>query len=114
MDALSAVLMLIGSCFTLLAAVGLHRFDSVFARMHAAGKSSTFGLGLILAGVVLRLGEVDALAKLTLVGILALVTIPAGVHLIARSAWRAGTELGPSTHLDDLSRQDIEEHRRQR
>lgn len=111
MDLVSAVLMLIGSFFAMLAAVGLHRFDSVFARMHAAGKSATFGLGLILIGASLRLGELDSFAKLALVGILGLVTIPAGVHLIARSAWRAGTELTPDTHLDDLSREDVEHHR---
>lgn len=112
MELVSALLMLTGSAFALLASVGLHRFDSVFARMHAAGKSATFGLGLILAGAALRLADAGATAKLVLVGVLALVTIPAGVHLIARAAWRAGTEVGPGTDIDAESAQRLEARRR--
>ena len=99
-DAISALVLLTGSAFTLVASIGLHRFDSVFARTHAAGKSSTFGLGLILAGGALRLLDVASAAKLGIVALLALVTIPAGVHLIARASWRAGTELSPGTAVD--------------
>lgn len=111
MDVVSGVLMLIGSAFALLASVGLHRFDSVFARMHAAGKSATFGLGLILAGVALRLLDGGATAKLAVVGVLAILTIPAGVHLIARAAFRAGTELAPDTEIDASTAERLEIHR---
>lgn len=103
MDAIGAVLALFGALFVVIAAVGLHRFDDVFARTHAAGKSTTFGLGLILLGSVLRIGELDAAAKLALVGVLTLVTVPAGAHLIGRAAFRSGTELAPDTELDERS-----------
>lgn len=102
-DLVSALLMTIGAAFTLLAGVGLHRFDDVFARMHAAGKASTLGLLLILLGVALRLSELGNVLKLGLVAILAVITIPAGVHLIARAAWRAGTELSDATEFDEAS-----------
>jgi multicomponent Na+:H+ antiporter subunit G len=111
MELVSAVLVLIGSSFALLASVGLHRFDSVFARMHAAGKSATFGLGLILAGSALRIFELGSAVKLGVVGLLALLTIPAGVHLIARAAFRAGTELNPDTELDPFTDEMLELHR---
>ena len=112
MDLLGAVLVLIGSAFVLLAAVGLHRFDSVFARMHAAGKSTTFGLGLILLGTALRVLEPGATAKLVVVGLLSILTIPAGVHLIARAAFRAGTELSPETEVDPVTAERLRAHRR--
>lgn len=111
MDLLGTSLLVAGAAFTLLATVGLHRFDSVFARMHAAGKSSTFGLGLILLGAALRTSEAGATAKLVLVGLLALLTIPAGVHLIARSAWRAGTELDERTEIDEITQRRLDAHR---
>ena len=104
MDLIGAVLMSIGALFTLLATVGLHRFDDVFARMHAAGKSSTLGLVLMLAGVAFRLTDVGDILKLGLVAVLAVITIPAGVHVIARAAWRAGTELAEATEFDERSR----------
>ena len=104
MELIAALLMTIGALFTLLATVGLHRFDDVFARMHAAGKSSTLGLLLILVGVAFRLTDLGDLLKLGLIAILAVITIPAGVHVIARAAWRAGTELAEATEFDEASR----------
>ncbi len=104
-----AVLMAVGAAFTLLAGIGLHRFDDVFARMHAAGKASTLGLLLILLGTALRLSELGEVLKLGLVAVLAIITIPAGVHLIARAAWRAGTELAEATSFDETSQRRFDE-----
>lgn len=109
MDVISAALMALGAAFTLLAGVGLHRFDDVFARMHAAGKASTLGLLLILLGAAMRLTEVGNIMKLGLVAVLAVITIPAGVHVMARAAWRAGTELAKATDFDDASQQRFDD-----
>lgn len=109
MDLISAVLMAAGAGFALLAAIGLHRFDDVFARMHAAGKASTLGLLLILLGAALRLSDLGNVLKLGLVAVLAVITVPAGVHLIARAAFRAGTELADATDFDDASRRRFDE-----
>lgn len=109
MDLISALLMATGAAFALLAGIGLHRFDDVFARMHAAGKASTLGLLLILFGAALRLSELGQVLKLGLVGVLTVITIPAGVHLIARAAWRAGTELAETTVFDEASKRRFEE-----
>lgn len=102
-DTIGAVIVLIGACFTVLASIGLHRFDDVFARMHAAGKASTLGLDLILVGVAVRFADTGTSAKLLVVGVLSLIAVPAGVHLIGRAAHRAGTEVGRSTRIDDLT-----------
>lgn len=109
MDMISAVVMTVGAAFTLLAAIGLHRFDDVFARMHAAGKASTLGLLLMVLGAALRLTGLGEVLKLGLVAVLAVITIPAGVHVIARAAWRAGTELAEATEFDDASLRRLEE-----
>lgn len=103
MDTLGAVIVVIGASFTAISAIGLHRFDDVFARMHAAGKASTLGLDLILIGVALRFADGGTSAKLFLIGVLSLIAVPAGVHLIGRSAHRSGTEVGRSTVVDDLA-----------
>lgn len=103
MNELGALITLIGAAFSLIAAIGLHRFPDVFARMHAAGKASTVGLGLILLGVAIRIGDDGTFAKLALAGVLTVITIPAGVHLIGRAAHRAGTEASEETVLDELS-----------
>lgn len=102
MDLVGTIFMLLGAGFTLIAAVGLHRFDDVFARMHAAGKASTLGLGLIMFGAAIRIGDDGSFAKLFLAGLMAVIVVPAGVHLIGRAAHRAGTEVGPDTVVDEL------------
>ncbi len=53
-DALSAVLILAGSAFCLLAALGLLRFPDTLTRLHAATKAQSAGLLLTLAGGALR------------------------------------------------------------
>lgn len=109
MELISAVIMLVGAAFTLIAGVGLHRFDDVFARMHAAGKASTLGMLLLLLGAALRLTDIGDLMKLGVIAVLAVITIPAGVHIIARAAWRSGTELSEATTFDEASRARLEE-----
>ena len=103
MDTVGAVVVLIGSCFTVIAGIGLHRFPDVFARMHAAGKASTLGLDLILVGVAIRFADTGTSLKLFVIGVVSLIAVPAGVYLIGRAAHRSGTEVGSSTVLDDLT-----------
>jgi len=85
---LGEVLLLLGAAWTVLAAVGVLRFDDVYARMHAATKSTTLGLWLVLGGAAAQLAGEDA-AKLALVGVLVFLTAPAGAHLVGRAVHRS-------------------------
>ena len=97
-----ALLVLTGAGLTLLATVGLHRFPDVFARMHAATKSATLGLLLVLLATALALADAVATSKIALVAVLQFVTAPVAAHMIGRAAYRAGTELSPETQIDEL------------
>lgn len=103
MELLGSIFILAGAILTLLAAVGLIRFDDLFARMHAATKPSTFGLTLILAGVALVMPGPEPIAKLGLVILLQFITAPVGAHLLGRAAFRFGEPLKPGTWLDEES-----------
>lgn len=103
MELVASILMLAGAVLALIAALGLQRFDDVFARMHAATKPATMGLALILIGTALVVPGPGPVAKLLLVIILQFITAPVGAHLVGRAAFRAGTELDPETVFDDLS-----------
>lgn len=105
MELVASILMLAGAVLALIAALGLQRFDDVFARMHAATKPATMGLALILIGTALVVPGPGPVAKLLLVIILQFITAPVGAHLVGRAAFRAGTELDPETVFDDLSTQ---------
>lgn len=103
MTLVSELLILAGVIFTVVAAIGLHRFGDPFARMHAASKASPVGFLLIVAGVVLQRTSVEAVFELALAAVLMLVTLPVGLHLLARAAHRSGIRLAPGTTVDELA-----------
>lgn len=110
-EVVASVLIVAGSLLALLAAIGLHRFDDVFARMHAATKPATLGLLLVLVGAALVLPIPGGVAKLLLVVLLQFTTAPVAAHLVARAALRTGRELSPDTILDDESSQLVADYR---
>ncbi|CAN5240011.1 hypothetical protein BH20ACT8_BH20ACT8_02900 [soil metagenome] len=97
------VAVIAGAVLCLLAGVGLLRFPDVFARMHAATKPSTLGLGLVLFALAFRAEEAGDVVKLLLVIALQFLTAPVGAHMIARAAHRDGAQTSPDTVLDELA-----------
>ncbi len=87
MSTLAEILIVAGAAWSLLAAVGVNRFGDVYARMHAATKTTTLGVLLIVVGTALRLGGFDG-AKVLLAGVLLFLTAPIGAHLVGRSVHR--------------------------
>jgi multicomponent Na+:H+ antiporter subunit G len=93
MGTVGDVLLVAGSAWALLAALGVLKFDDVYARMHAATKSATLGLLLVLGGAATHLPGDDA-AKLGLVGVLVFITAPVGAHLVGRAVYRSPGDAG--------------------
>lgn len=103
LDVISATLLLAGVALILLGAVGLNRFDDVFARMHAATKATTLGMVLVLTGSALQMTMLGDAFKMMLVIVPQLITAPVGAHMIGRAAYRSGTELSDKTAIDELA-----------
>lgn len=102
-DLLSGTFLVLGALLAVIAGVGLHRFEDVFARMHAATKPATLGVALVLVGAAMHLPDVGSVTKLLLVIALQFVTAPVGAHLVGRAAYRAGTELSTAIRVDELA-----------
>lgn len=102
-DICTAVFIIAGSLFCLLAAVGMVRLPDALIRMHAATKAGTLGTGLILTGVAVHFLELGTALKAFLALIFLFLTAPVAAHLIARAAYRAGIDLSPETWVDQLS-----------
>lgn len=82
-------LLVVGSAFILLAAVGMLRYEDVFARMQVLSKASTFGLLTVMAGGVIGVTSVNDVTSIALAGLLHLVTTPVGSNLLARATYFA-------------------------
>lgn len=90
MDATSAVLLLVGSVFALIAAIGVVRLPDLLSRMHAATKPQVIGLMLVVIGLALRLRDPSVLGMLLLVVLMQMGTSLVSSHMVARASFRAG------------------------
>jgi multicomponent Na+:H+ antiporter subunit G len=106
-DIMTAVMWIAGSAFALLAAIGLLRMPDVFTRMQASTKGSTLGLGCLLIGAALQLGDFASFARLVSIGAFILLTTSVSAHVIARAAYIAHVPLWEGTVLDER-RRDLE------
>ncbi len=87
----SAFLLVSGSAFVLVAALGVARLPDTLSRMHAATKAGAFGASLMLAALVLHLGGAATVVKAVLVIVFFYATAPIAAHLLGRLAYRRGT-----------------------
>ncbi len=88
-DILSALLLLAGGFFALVAGMGLLRFPDLLSRMHAATKASGAAFALILAATVLRMPAWEIVIKAAVALFLAFLTLPVAAHLLGGSASRS-------------------------
>lgn len=103
-DILTVALWLAGSAFSLLAAVGVLRMPDVFTRMQASTKASTLGLGCLLMGAALQMGDFGSFIRLASIGAFVLLTTPVAAHVIARASYIADVPLWDGTVLDERRR----------
>lgn len=87
---LSWVLILAGSSFTIIGAVGIMRMPDLFTRMHAASVTDTLGAGLLLLGFMLQAGFSLVLLKLVFLFLLIFFISPVATHAVANAALHYG------------------------
>lgn len=87
-DWISALFLIGGGFFALIAGLGLLRFPDLLSRMHAATKASGAAFSLILVAFVLRLPEWEIALKAIVSLFLAFLTLPVAAHLLGRNATR--------------------------
>ena len=101
---IAALLLVIGTLFCLVAAVGMLRLPDTLIRMHAATKAGTLGAGFILAAQAVAAGDLGTSLKVIAVVVFLLLTAPVAAHLIGRAAYHRGIRLYDGTWTDDLAR----------
>jgi multicomponent Na+:H+ antiporter subunit G len=102
---LAGLFVLLGTLFSLLAAVGVLRFPDLYTRLHAAAKTGVVGAGFVL--LALAIAALDpAIAIRAVVAIVFLgLTTPIAAHLLARAALLAGIAPANITVVNDLEKE---------
>ncbi|QQR35680.1 monovalent cation/H(+) antiporter subunit G [Devosia oryziradicis] len=95
-------LLLVGSLFSLVAAIGVVRLPDLLTRMHAASKAGPVGAGFVLIAVALLSGDAGVALRAIVGVVFLLLTTPVGAHLLARASYRTSDQLGGNMVLDEL------------
>jgi multicomponent Na+:H+ antiporter subunit G len=99
---ISAVLMLFGGVFMLLAAVGVLRMPDLPTRMHATTKAGSLGAGLVLLSVAVYFGELSVTTRAIATLLFIVLTAPVAAHIICRAAYFTGVPLWKGMVRDEL------------
>jgi len=102
LDLMAFVLMLLGALFVLLASLGVLRLPDVYCRLSATSKAVPFGLGLILAGAALALGDGSFALQALAIAVFLALTSPIAAHVLGRCAHKTGVPPCASTRRDEL------------
>jgi multicomponent Na+:H+ antiporter subunit G len=98
----TAILILGGAGFSLVAAIGLNRFPDIYTRMHAASKAGTVGSGLLLLAVGVHSGELSVLARALAGFFFFVLTAPVSAHLLAIASLKAGYPPSEKTVTNEM------------
>ncbi len=100
---ITAIFMISGSLFCLIAALGVFRFPDTLIRMHAVTKAGTLGAGLMVLAHAVFFQSPGIFLRAVFIILLLLFTAPVAAHLIARASYRSGVPLSGHTWIDELN-----------
>jgi multicomponent Na+:H+ antiporter subunit G len=102
--ALVAACLLIGTFFVLVTGIGLVRFPDVYCRMHAAGKTGTFGIAMLILAPMIFFALSDPWVAVR--GAMAIVfqclTSPGATYLLAHACYATNHPTHERTRIDEL------------
>ncbi len=101
-DYLTGMLLIAGSFFCLVAALGVIRLPDPLTRMHAATKAGSLGAGLLVGAHALFYQEAGIFLRAVSIIALLLFTAPVAAHIIARTSHRSGEAISERTWIDEL------------
>ncbi|SHE56054.1 multicomponent Na+:H+ antiporter subunit G [Modicisalibacter ilicicola DSM 19980] len=95
-------LILAGTFFMFVAALGVLRLPDLLTRMHATTKAATLGAALIMLAVALHFAQAVVVARAFGVIIFIMITAPVAAHVIGRAGYFVGAQLWSGTVKDEL------------
>lgn len=87
---ISWILIVGGTFFVIIGAIGTLRFPDFWARLHAASVTESAGVILLLSGLCIQAGFTLVTFKLLIIGAFLFITGPTSTHAIANAALVSG------------------------
>ncbi|MGM0616480.1 MAG: monovalent cation/H(+) antiporter subunit G, partial [Pseudomonadota bacterium] len=92
-DFIKGTLIIAGSLFMLLAAIGILRLPDLLTRMHATTKAAALGVMLIMVAAAMHFAETSIVARALAIVVFILMTAPVAAHVIGRAGYFVGSKL---------------------
>ncbi|MEM6822205.1 MAG: monovalent cation/H(+) antiporter subunit G [Verrucomicrobiota bacterium] len=102
MNLLVSLIIVSGTLFVLVAALGIVRFPDLYMRMHAATKAGAFGGSLIFIGCGLHLNQLAVWIEVALIITFFFLTAPIAAQMIGRAGYLLKVEPWSQTKTDSL------------
>lgn len=103
MNWIAALLIVAGSFFAFVAALGVLRFPDFYMRMHAATKAGAFGATLLLLAAAVHFGSLRTIITSMLIICFFYLTAPIAAQTIAQAAYRRKVSLWDKSGRDQLA-----------
>lgn len=101
-EILSSILILMGTAFMIISAIGLIRLPDFYIRNSASTKATTLGLGLILLGIGIYFNRFQVFMEITAILLFILLISPLAAHIIARAAYKTQVPFWDKTNLKEM------------
>jgi multicomponent Na+:H+ antiporter subunit G len=105
------LLIVVGTLFMLVAAIGIVRMPDLFLRMSATSKAATLGVASVLLATAVYFNDLGVASRAVSTIFFLLLTAPVAAHILGRAAYIAGVSLWEKTVCDELrGRYDEDTH----
>ena len=106
---LGYIMIILGSLFLLLGALGIVRMPDLYNRIQAGTKATTLGALSSIIGV--GLVNPNWFFKTLIIAIFIVLTNPIGSHSIARSSYKSGLKPELQSEIDEYKPENIQDER---
>lgn len=99
---ITAVLLVLGAAFMLIAGIGVLRLPDTYLRMHAATKAPSLGVFLMVLGIIVNFQDFWLSVKGLLIIVFIFMTTPIGAHMLSRVAHLMGVNQSEDASIDEF------------
>jgi multicomponent Na+:H+ antiporter subunit G len=107
---IAATLIMIGSLFVFISAIGLLKMPDIYMRMSATTKAATLGVGAVLLGTAFFFADLGVASRAGIIILFLLLTAPVAAHMIGRASYFDGVPLWDKTIVNELKGKYNDQH----
>jgi multicomponent Na+:H+ antiporter subunit G len=108
-DWIIAILIIAGSLFMLVAALGIVKLQDVYMRMHAITKASSLSIVLFLLAVIVHIPTLSVILGSVAVMVFIISTAPIASHMIARVSQIIGIPMAKGAVMNAIEEDNLYE-----